>query len=77
MNEDKIIFTKAFWVATLTRSVRTFAQGMVGAIGTGTIGITDINFPQAISIGAGAAIVSILMALAWPNGVPEGKTDDE
>jgi len=71
--EDSIIFTKSFWVATLVRAIRTFAQGMIGSIGPNVLGITEIDFVQAASIGAGAAIVSIIMAVAWPGGVPEGQ----
>lgn len=73
MSDDSIIFTKEFWKATVTRAVRTFAQGMLGAIGTGVVGIIDVNWLQAASLGAGSAVVSVIMSVAWPDGVPEAK----
>lgn len=57
-----------FWKATGIRAVRTFAQGMLGAIGTTAIGVTEVDWVGAASIGATAAIVSVLMAFA---GLPE------
>ena len=57
-----------FWKATGIRAIRTFAQGMLGAIGTTAIGVTEVDWVGAASIGATAAIVSVLMAFA---GLPE------
>ena len=77
MGEEKIIFTKEFWVATGARAVRTFAQGMLGALGTTLMGVTEMDWLAAASVGASAAIVSVVMAVAWPNGLPEAKTETE
>ena len=59
---------KGFWTAAGIRALRTFAQGMIGAIGTSAVGVTQVDWLGAASIGLTAAIVSILMALA---GLPE------
>jgi hypothetical protein len=60
---------KEFWIATGKRAVRTFAQGMLGAIGTTGLGVTQVDWIGAASIGATAAIISVLMAVA--GGLPE------
>lgn len=57
--------------ATAVRALRTFAQGTLGALGTTAVGVTEVNWLGAMSIGATAAIVSVLMAVA---GLPETKT---
>jgi uncharacterized membrane protein YuzA (DUF378 family) len=41
---------------------------MLGAIGTTAIGVTEVDWVGAASIGATAAIISVLMAFA---GLPE------
>jgi len=59
-----------YWKAVGIRAVRTFAQGMLGALGTTAVGVTEIDWVGAASIGATAAIVSVLMALG---GLPEAE----
>jgi hypothetical protein len=61
-----------FWKAVGVRAVRTFAQGMLGALGTTAVGVTEIDWVGAASIGATAAIVSVLMALG---GLPEAEEE--
>ena len=60
---------KAFAQAVGVRAVRTFAAGMLGAIGTTVIGVTQVDWIGAASVGATAAIVSVLIAVA--TGLPE------
>jgi hypothetical protein len=60
---------KAFAQAVGVRAVRTFAEGMLGAIGTTVVGVTQVDWLGAASVGATAAIVSVLIALA--TGLPE------
>lgn len=73
MPEDSSIFTREFWVATGTRAVRTFAQGMIGAIGTGAVtpNVVQVDWAGAACVGLGAAIVSVIMSVAYPQGLPE------
>ena len=61
-----------YWKAVGIRAVRTFAQGMLGALGTTAVGVTEIDWVGAASIGATAAIVSVLMALG---GLPEAEEE--
>lgn len=63
-------FTSEWLKATAVRAVRTFAQGTLGALGTTAVGVTQVDWVGAMSIGATAAIASVLMALA---GLPETK----
>ena len=59
---------KEFWQAAGIRAIRTFAEGMLGALGSNIVGITQMDWIRAASIGASAAVVSILFAL---KGLPE------
>jgi len=61
-----------YWKAVGIRAVRTFAQGMLGALGTTAVGVTEIDWVGAASIGATAAILSVLMALG---GLPESEEE--
>ena len=70
----KKVFTKAWVEATIIRMIRTFAEGALAAIGTGAVGITDVNWLGVLSTGAMAAIISFLMAL---NGLPEVSDDND
>jgi len=58
-----------FVKAVAIRAIRTFAQGMLGALGTTVAGVTEVDWLGAASIGATAAIISVLMAVA--GGLPE------
>lgn len=60
---------ETFAKAAGIRAVRTFAEGMLGALGTTAIGVTQVDWIGAASVGATAAIVSVLIALA--TGLPE------
>ena len=60
---------KEFWGNALDRAIRTFAQALIGAIGTGAIGILDIDWPAALSIAAMAALLSVLTSIATPDTV--------
>lgn len=50
------------------RAVKTFAQTSVTLIGSGTVGFTDLDWVQIISVSGVAAVVSILTSIA---GIPE------
>ena len=63
---------KAYWIMWLkaagVRAVKTFAQALIAVIGTGVIGIMEVNWPYALSVAVMAAILSLLTSLA---GLPE------
>ncbi|MGW5852076.1 holin [Streptomyces sp. NPDC055254] len=62
------MFTLAFWKATAERTIRTFAQGTIGAIGADQLGILDVDWGQAASIGGLAAVLAVLTAVATSGG---------
>lgn len=57
------MFTKKFWQATLERVIRSFAVSLtsVSVIGSN---LTSIDWKQQLLIAAGAALGSLLLALA-------------
>lgn len=58
------MFTKAFWKATGERLIRTFAQGTLGAVSADSLGVLDVDWGQAASVGALAAALALLTAVA-------------
>jgi hypothetical protein len=62
------MLTKAFWKATTERSVRTFAQVLVGALGLDTLGVVHANWAEGLALGAGAAVLTVLTAVATSGG---------
>ena len=59
---------KQWAVSAVTRAVKTAAQTLVALIGTGAVGITDLDWPSLLSVTATAAVLSLLTSLA---GIPE------
>ena len=64
------IYTRAsFWTGLVERSISTFAQVLVGAIGVAIAngaGIVDINWKSAASVAAAATVLAVLKAIAAP-----------
>lgn len=63
------MFTKEFWLAALTRGIRTFAEAALAYIGTGAVVLGDVNWIGVLSAGAFGFVTSILLAIA--TGIPE------
>ena len=62
-----------WWKAALIRAIRTFAEATLAYIGTGAIGLTDVNWLAALSAGGFGFVTAILLALT---GLPEVEPDD-
>ncbi len=62
------MLTLPFWKATAERSVRTFAQAVIGSITADQLGILDVDWGQAASIGGLASVLAVLTALATSGG---------
>ncbi len=48
----------------LERAVRTAAQSALGVIGSGAVGVLDVDWVNILSVSAMAAVVSILWSIA-------------
>jgi len=55
-----VVRSLTFWNDTLTRAFNTFLQVALAAVGTGAVGITDIDYIGILNLAAGGAIVSVL-----------------
>ena len=62
---------KKWWVAAITRSIKTMAQTAVATIGTAAV-LGEVNWTMVASAAALAAALSLLTSLA---GLPEVKED--
>ena len=56
--------TGQFWVDTAERAVKTMAQVVAAAVGTGAVGITSLDWSQMGSLAATAGVVSVMTSLA-------------
>ncbi|MFI8853695.1 holin [Streptomyces sp. NPDC053499] len=67
-----MLTTAAFWKATGERTVRTFAQTEVGILSADGIGLLDVDWASALSVGGLAALVALLTAVATSGTGAEG-----
>ena len=58
------MFSREFWIDTLERAVKTFAQAAVAVIGANAVGVTDIDFAVVASVAGLAALLSVLSSIA-------------
>lgn len=56
-----------WWEAAGTRAIKTFAQALLGSLGTCAL-VYEVDWSIALGAGAMAAILSLVMSL---NGLPE------
>lgn len=66
------MLNKSFWKDALERAVKTAAQTAVALIGTGAVGIIDVDWVNIASVSGVAALVSVLTSVA---SGPFGPTD--
>jgi hypothetical protein len=62
----------AFWKATFERMVRTFAQAVLALLGGDGLGLIDVDWGQAFSIGGLAAVAALLTAIVASGGSTTG-----
>ncbi|MEU1152650.1 holin [Streptomyces sp. NPDC005918] len=60
--------TLAFWKATAERALRTFAQAVLALITGDGLGILDIDWGEALSVGGLAALAAVLTAIVTSGG---------
>ena len=71
MTESERMTWKAWLKATAIRALRTWAQAGVAYIGTGAVGVLELDWVGFASVSLMAAVLSILMSLA---GLPEAES---
>lgn len=64
-----VVNFKTWLKAALIRAVRTFAESALAFIGTGAVGITEVDWLGVLSAGAFGFVSSLLLAVA--TGLPE------
>lgn len=58
------IFTRAFWSYAGERAVKTVAQAALAVIGTGAVGILNVDWQGVVSVALMAGLVSVLTSVA-------------
>ncbi|TCD53780.1 holin [Alloscardovia theropitheci] len=61
-------FNKEFWLDTAERAVKTAAQAAIGVLGTGAVGLLQIDWTNVLSVTLMAALISILTSIASAGG---------
>ena len=66
MSMVRILFTRAFWLDSAERAIKSFAQGSLGAIGQDMLGVDLFAAELHVIAGAGAtmALLSLLTSVA-------------
>lgn len=68
--------TGAFWKATSERVVRTYAQAVLALLTGDGLGLLDVDWGQAFSVGGLAAVAALLTAIVASGGpVGPGRTE--
>jgi hypothetical protein len=62
------MMTRVFWKATAERVVRTFAQAEIALLSGDGLGILNVDWGQALSVGGLAAVLALLTAIAASGG---------
>ncbi|MFI6700328.1 holin [Streptomyces sp. NPDC050509] len=60
--------TSAFWTATFERMIRTFAQAVLALLGGDGLGLVDVDWGTALSVGGLAAVAALLTAIVASGG---------
>lgn len=63
-----------WWDRATVRAIKTAAQATLAVVGTGVIGIMDVDWLNLVSIALGSAFFSFVTSMA---GLPEVGEEDE
>jgi hypothetical protein len=58
------MFTVSWLKDAAERAIKTFAQSALATLGLGTLDVLTVNWVGVVSIGAGAALISVLTSVA-------------
>lgn len=67
------IKNKLWWDKASVRAIKTIAQTFIAIVGTGAVGITDLDWLQIASLCAMSGILSLATSIA---GIPEVETKE-
>lgn len=62
--KKRTLFTNDFWLQTLERAIKTFAQTAVALIGAGVLNVLTTDWQQLLGVSLGAALLSVLTSVA-------------
>lgn len=57
------MFTAQFWSYSGERAIKTVAQAAIAFLGTGTIGLFEIDWASVASVSLGAGLLSLLTSI--------------
>jgi hypothetical protein len=66
------IWTVGFWKAAAERAVRAFASGALAGGAAGAVDITSVPWYAALSVGAAAAVIDLLVSLSANSATGDG-----
>ena len=62
------MFTTEFWSYSGERAIKTVAQAAIAFLGTGSIGLFEIDWVSLTSVSLGAGLLSILTSIVSKKG---------
>lgn len=66
------MWTKTFWKDAIERAIKTTAQSLVALWATGTTGILDVDWVNALSVAGLAFLMSVLTSIIGVNAGDKG-----
>lgn len=66
-NERQHLFSRQYWTDLAERTVSAFAGGVIAALGADAVDLFAIDVKQALGLGLGTALYTVLKSLAARN----------
>jgi hypothetical protein len=60
---EKRMFTGSFWLATLERAIKTFAQSLVALLVAAGTNLLTTDWPEKLAVAGMAALLSVLTSI--------------
>lgn len=62
---------RQFWIDTFDRAVATFAQSLAGVLAVDKVGVLDVDWLGALSLGAAITAASVMTSIAFRGNNPK------